>query len=68
MTEPNPVNARIGRHRPAPRKRAHRKHVRQVANDLVKATDWRGEIARAGQDVIDIEDCHQVYDEYTRPC
>lgn len=56
MTEPNPVNARIGRHRTAPRKRAHRKHVRQVANELVKATDWRGRLARSVLDVIEPEE------------
>lgn len=61
MTEPNPVNARIGRHRPAPRKRAQRKRVRQVANELVKATDWRGRLARSVLDVIDIDDCTEVY-------
>lgn len=56
MTEPNPVNARIGRHRPAPRKRAHRKHVRQVANELVKESDWRGRLARSVLDVIEMEE------------
>lgn len=59
--QPNPVNARLGRNRPPPRKRAQRKRVRQVANELVKESDWRGDLARSVLDVIDIDDCTEAY-------
>ena len=55
----NPVDYRIGRHAA----KAHRKHVREVANRLAKESDWRGDLARSVRDIIDIEDCTQVYGE-----
>lgn len=54
--QPNPVNVRLGRNRPQPRKRAQRKRVRQVANELVKESDWRGDLARSVLDVIETEE------------
>lgn len=41
--------------------KARRKRVRQVANELVKESDWRGRLARSVLDVIDIDDCTEVY-------
>lgn len=36
--------------------KARRKRVRQVTNDLVKATDWRGRLAQSVLDVIEPEE------------
>lgn len=36
--------------------KAHRKHIRQVANELVKESDWRGDLARSVLDVIEPEE------------
>lgn len=55
----NPVNSRLGRNQYAAR--AHRKRVREVANQLAQETDWRGDLARSVQDVIDIDDCEEMY-------
>jgi hypothetical protein len=55
----NPVNARLGRNNYTAR--AHRKRVREVTNKLARETDWRGDLARSVQDVIDIDDCEEVY-------
>lgn len=53
----NPVDIRIGRHAA----KAHRKRVREVANRLATEADWRGDLARSVKDVIDIDDCEEVY-------
>lgn len=55
----NPVDIRIGRHAA----KAHRKRVREVANRLAQETDWRGDLARSVKDVIDMDECTQVYGE-----
>lgn len=36
--------------------KAHRKRVRQVANQLIKESDWRGDLARSVLDVIETEE------------
>lgn len=43
--------------------RAQRKRNRQVANQLVKEANWKGDLARSWKDVIDIDDCNLVYGE-----
>lgn len=60
----NPVNERLGRNKFTAR--AQRKRVLEVANRLAKETDWRGDLARSVQDVIDIDDCSEIYGEHSR--
>lgn len=57
----NPVNARLGRKRGDYSARAHRKQVRRMVNRLAQETDWRGDLARSVQDIIDIDDCTEVH-------
>lgn len=58
----NAVNDRIGRHRH--RMRAERRRMLEKVNQLAKETDWRGDLARSVQGIIDIDDCAQVYGEH----
>jgi hypothetical protein len=44
-----------------PTAKVNRRRYLEVANQIATECDWRGEIARAGQDVIDIDDCNEVY-------
>ena len=55
----NPVDYRIGRHAA----KAHRKRGREVSNRLAQETDWRGDLARSVKDIIDMDECTQVYGE-----
>lgn len=60
----DPVSYRIGRHRPERQnyaQRAHDKRVRQRMNELVRDTGWKGDLARSVREVIDIDDCTEMY-------
>jgi hypothetical protein len=62
----NPVDYRLGRRRKAiaqPTANAERKRKLEVVNRLVTENNWRGDLARSVKDVIDIDDCQQVYGE-----
>ena len=58
----NPVDFRIGRHRH--RMHAERRRRLEVANRLTTETDWRGDLARSVKEVIEMDDCAQVYGEH----
>jgi hypothetical protein len=53
----DPVSARLGRHRH--RMRAERRRMLEKVNQLAKETDWRGDLARSVQGIIDIDDCNE---------
>lgn len=55
----NAVNERLGRHRH--RIHAERRRKLEVVNRLAKETDWRGALARSVKEVIDIDDCEEMY-------
>lgn len=55
----NDVNIRLGRHRH--RMHAERRRKLEVVNQLVNEQDWRGDLARSVRDIIDIDDCREVY-------
>lgn len=57
------MNARLGKRRNEYAARAKRKHVMQVANRLAQESGWRGDLAKTVKDVIDIDDCNEVYGE-----
>ena len=62
--ERNPVNERLGRRRKVisqPTANAERRRKLEVANRLATETDWRGDLARSVRDIIDIDDCEEVY-------
>lgn len=62
----NPVNVRLGRRRKVitqTKSAIERRKMLEVANRISTERDWRAEIARAGQDVIDIDDCEEMYRE-----
>lgn len=40
---------------------AERRRKLEVANRLATETDWRGDLARSVRDIIDIDDCEEVY-------
>ena len=55
----NAVNIRLGRHRH--RMHAERRRKLEVVNRLAKETDWRGDLARSVKEVLDIDDCEEIY-------
>jgi hypothetical protein len=55
----NQVNFRLGRHRH--RMHAERRRKLEVVNRLATETDWRGDLARSVKEIIDIDDCEEVY-------
>ncbi len=55
----NTVNERLGRHRH--RIHAERRRKLEVVNRLAKETDWRGALARSVKEVMDIDDCEEMY-------
>jgi hypothetical protein len=60
----NPVNARLGRRQKLiaqPTAAAERRRKLEVVNRLAKETDWRGDLARSVKEVIDIDDCEEMY-------
>jgi hypothetical protein len=59
----NEVNARIGRKR-GPMTRYYDRIKRQTANKLVAETGgWKRDLGQSYLDIIEIEDCTQVYGE-----
>ena len=42
---------------------AERRRRLEVANRLTTETDWRGDLARSVKEVIEMDDCAQVYGE-----
>jgi hypothetical protein len=62
----NPVNIRLGKRRKIiaqPTAKAQRRRKLEVVNRLATENNWRGDLARSVKDVMDIEDCTQVYGE-----
>lgn len=60
----NEVDYRIGRRRKMiaqPTKNAERRRKLEVANRLATENNWRGDLARSFKDVIDMDDCEEVY-------
>lgn len=55
----NPTDIRLGRHRH--RMHAERRRKLEVVNQLATETDWRGDLARSVKEIIDIDDCEEVY-------
>lgn len=41
--------------------KAERRRILTVANTLATEGDWRGDLARSVKEVIDIDDCEEVY-------
>ncbi len=44
-----------------PTAKAERRRRLEVANQIAIESDWRGDLARIGAEVIDIDDAHEVY-------
>lgn len=66
MDTPNSVSVRLGRRHKIiaqPKARVERRRVLETANRLVTESDWRGRLAQSVLDVIDIENCTEVYGE-----
>jgi hypothetical protein len=58
----NEVNARLGRVRPPPRKRAQKKIMRQTANRLVaECGGWKAALGRAWLDINPDDEFERAY-------
>lgn len=55
----NPVNSRLGRNQHTAR--AQRKRIREVANQLAKETDWRGDLARSFKQLSPDDEFEEAY-------
>lgn len=57
----NPVSIRLGRRRNDYAERAHRKHVRQAANQLAQETGWKRNLAQSWKDLNPDDEFEQAY-------
>lgn len=56
-------NVRLGRPR-GPMTRYYERIKREKLNELATENDWRGDLARSVKEVIEMDDCAQVYGEH----